>query len=403
MAENLAAENIIGGSGVLTVDLAALQHNYRVLKAAAHGAETAAVVKADAYGLGAAFVAPALYDAGCRLFFVAQLGEAFALQAALASRLPAKKSAKNADKAVIALLNDVLPHEAGPAAAAGFMPVLGSVDSAREWAALCRAQKRRLPAMLQCDSGMARLGLNSGEIKMLLAAPEIAQAMDIRAVISHLACADEEQSPMNAAQKARFAAEAALLAAALPPAPRRSLAASCGLALGADFCMDIVRPGLALYGFCSGGKKAEKLAAALRPAVTLEGRILRIGQVQKGETIGYGAAYKAAAPMQTAVIAVGYADGWPRSLGNKGAVYYRGARLPIAGRISMDCMVADLTPLQEADLPKRGDLAELIGAHQTPQAVAADAGTIAYEILTGLGRRYQRRYLPPAKRAGRCG
>jgi len=248
--------------------------------------------------------------------------------------------------------------------------------------------------MLQCDSGMARLGLDKEEIAALMAAPDKLAAMEIVALLSHLSCADAEQSPLNAAQAARFAATAAKLAEALAYRPPLSLAASSGLALGADFCYDIVRPGLALYGLVEGGRRAGALAAALRPVVSLKARILRVGQVQKGETIGYGAAYKATKTLPAATVSAGYADGWPRSLSNKGAVYYQGVRLPVIGRISMDCMVADLSPLAAAGraLPQRGDWVELIGAHQSPHDIAQAAGTIAYEILTSLGRRYQRRY-----------
>ncbi|KAA6405806.1 alanine racemase [Candidatus Tokpelaia sp.] len=398
-----------GGSGVLTVNLAALQHNYKALQERARGAVVAAVVKADAYGLGAAAIASALYEAGCRLFFVAQPAEAAIVQAALAAAqaVPAGRSKKqqsgskaaDKDKVIIAILNGVLPHEAAAAARAGFVPVLNSIDSVREWAALNRAERRKLPAMLQCDSGMARLGLDKNEIKALLAAPEILAEMEVIALIGHLSCADIEQSPINAAQAARFLADAENLAKALHYRPPLSLSASSGLALGAEFYLDIVRPGLALYGLVEGGNRAGKLEASLRPVITLEAGILRLGQVQKGETIGYGATYKATKSLPTATLSAGYADGWPRSLSNKGAVFYRGVRLPLIGRISMDCMVADLSPLLDAGqaMPARGDWVELIGEHQSPHDIAQAAGTIAYEILTSLGRRYQRRYcfMPP--------
>lgn len=409
MAKNLAAEEAAGSSGILTIDSGALRHNYKILQDLAHGAEVAAVVKADAYGLGAAVVAAALYDAGCRLFFVAQLAEAFALRAVLAGKIAQRGNSANGHGArsghksaasralsaggcTIAILNDVLPHEAKRAAQAGFLPVLNSIDSVRFWADLCRAERKALPAMLQCDSGMARLGLDKDEVRALQLQPEILAAMKIQAILSHLACGDDEKSAMNAAQRKRFLAEAKILIKVLGYRPRLSLAASDGLNLGKNFCLDIVRPGMALYGIAeNGGGKKEK--QALRPVVSLEGRIMRIGCLHKGDTVGYGAAYKAGKTMPTAVVAVGYADGWPRCLGNKGAVFYKGVRLPIAGRISMDCMVVDLSPLGAAPLPKRGEFVELIGAHQTAQTVAEQAGTIAYEIFTSFGRRYLRRII----------
>jgi len=421
------------GSGVLTINLAALQHNYRALQAAAAGAakagaargasgaakaggaQVAGVVKADAYGLGADIIAPALYEAGCRLFFVAQLAEALALRAVLVGRRGVE----------IAILNDVLPAEAPAAAAAGLIPVLDSLDSLRLWAAEAARLGRKLPAMLQADSGMSRLGLDAAELAQLFAAPQLLKHIEIKAFLSHLACADTAASPMNEAQRARFLAVAGQLQKCLGRRVPLSLAASCGAALGHDYCFDIIRPGIALYGIVDGacdhqqakekgaaakpacsrlpGKKggaaaateADSLAAVLRPVVSLTGRVLRLGQMQAGETCGYGATYRAAAPLPTATISAGYADGWPRSLSNKGSLYYQGVRLPIIGRISMDCLVVSLAPLAAAGLalPPRGALIEFIGPHQSLSQVAADAGMIPYEILTSLGRRWQRRLI----------
>jgi len=394
------------GSGVLTINLAALQHNYRVLRAITGGAQVAGVVKADAYGLGADIIAPALYEAGCRLFFVAQLAEAIALRAILSGRRGVE----------IAILNDVLPQEIPFAAQVNIIPVLDSLESLRLWAAEAAKLGRKLPAMIQADSGMARLGLDRAELAELCRAPELLKNIEVKAFISHLACADNAESPMNAAQRARFLAAAAQLRECLGRPVPLSLSASCGAALGKDFCFDIIRPGIALYGVIDdaaangrkrhlqtkngsyqqsekdGAEQGTALARELRPVVSLEGRVLRIGDLRKGETAGYGATYRAAAPMPIATISIGYADGWPRSLSNKGAVYYQGIRLPIIGRISMDCLTVDLSNIAQArlPLPKRGDMIEFIGSHQSLAAVAQDADMIPYEILTSLGRRYIR-------------
>jgi len=357
--------------GVLTIDLTALQHNYKVLSTEARPAMTAAVVKADAYGIGVRQAAPALYQAGCRMFFVAQLIEAFELRPCLP------------DDAKIAVLNDIQPGMEAATAAAGFIPVLNSLPSAMAWLALCRQQQRKLPAMLQLDSGMSRLGLDAQEAAALIANPEIFAQADILYILSHLACSDDPASTMNPTQLATLKNWLAALAD-IPV----SLASSGGLDLGADYRFDLVRPGIALYGV----DPHAHIPARLRPVVGLAARVIQTRQVEAGARIGYGGTYTAQQPAHVVTVAVGYADGWHRALGNRGWGWFGGQRLPIIGRVSMDSMTLDATALGPA-APQRGDLIELIGPHQTLQDVARDAGTIAYEILTSLGHRYDRRYM----------
>lgn len=369
--ENMDHLMNLSAGGILTIDINALIHNYRILVRQAYPAKVAVVVKANAYGAGVDIVAPPLYRAGARVFFVAHANEAIELQ----SFLP--------KDAVIAVLNDLQPGFAPMAADLGILPVLNSLDSILEWQNLCKKYNKKLPAAIQLDSGMNRLGLDSLEFEILADNLEIFEYADIKFIMSHLACADEIDRKDNFDQLNRMK----VMVERLPKVPI-SFANSGGLFLGADFRFQLVRPGLALLGIDPMGEKGK----FLRPVVSLRGCVIQKRLVPEGAKIGYGGTYITKKPSRLATIAVGYADGWHRSLGNKSAAYFNGVRLPIIGRISMDSMILDVTALPEHVL-KRGDYVELIGKNQTIEDVARDAGTIPYEILTSLGRRYERRYI----------
>ena len=351
--------------GRLSIDLAAIRANYRSIAERAAPAAVGAVVKADAYGLGARRVGPALAREGCRDFFVAHLREAEALVGAL----PAD--------ARVFVLNGLAPGDEARCAALGAVPVLNALPQARAWAAL------GLPAALQIDSGMARMGLSGPEVEALADDADLLARLDLRLVMSHLASGDEPDSPLNADQLARFLA----LASRLPAAPR-SLANSGGAFLGPDYSLDLVRPGVALYGAAplAGGE-------GLAPVVRLDARVVQIREAPAQTGVGYGHAFRSARPMRLATIGIGYADGWPRQLGGQDiAAWFRGVRLPMLGRVSMDSIVVDIGALAEGVL-QPGDEVELIGPHQSLDKVAAEAGTIAHAILTGLGQRLDRLYL----------
>ncbi len=356
---------------VLTIDLGALADNYRLLRDRLAGAECAAVVKADAYGLGVDRVAPALWHAGARSFFVAHLAEGRALR----SILPAE--------AAIHVLNGLMPGTEAACLDAGLVPVLNSLAQVDAWTALSRRQGRDLPAVLQLDSGMARLGLAPGEVDQLVRDPVRLAGIELRLVMSHLACADEPDHPANRAQLAAFETRRRRL----PPAPA-SFANSSGIFLGPDYRFDLARPGAALYGVAP----VPGAANPMRPVVRLDARVIQTRAIAAGDAVGYGHAFRAAGPTRIATIGVGYADGWLRGLGLEGRAYLGDRVLPIAGRVSMDSTTLDITALP-ADMLGPGDFVELIGPHQPIDAVAAQAGTIGYEILTSLGGRYRRRYL----------
>jgi len=384
MGANLLKKiNGLAYGGVLTINLDAIAHNYRLIASLVQPAQMSAVVKADAYGLGADKIAPALYHAGCRLFFVAQMIEACHLR----PHLP-----KDAD---IAILNDIQPSMAAIAADHGFLPVLNSLESVKEWQNLCQARAQCLPCFVQIDSGMSRFGLDEEDLKALIAQPDIFQQAQVRAILSHLACADERDNSQNENQLQRFKEILTLL----PSAPA-GLANSGGIFLShnqKNFVFNMVRPGLALYGvnphenWSHENEAHGEREARLQPVIELSARVVQIRHVKAGSLIGYGATYQAPCDMSVATIAVGYADGLHRALGNRGSAFYQGIRLPMIGRISMDSITLDISHLPERTL-KRGDQVELIGATQTISTLADDAGTIAYEIFTSLGKRFERIY-----------
>jgi alanine racemase len=356
--------------GILTIDLAAIVANWRMLAARAAPAECAAVVKADAYGLGAAKVAPALARAGCRSFFVATLEEGLALRPLLGD-------------AAIHVLNGL--HGAAPQAfvEARLQPALPSLGDIDRWLA---AVGDRSPAGLHLDTGMARLGLPPQEVDRLAQDRDRLGRLKLGLVMSHLACPDEPAHPMNRTQLARF--QSLLGQLKLPPEIPRSLAASSGIFLGADFVFDLVRPGASLYGVAPLTNHPNPM----RQVVHLQGKILQPRFVDTDMTVGYGATHRFAGPARLATVGVGYADGFMRALSNRGGAYIGGRRVPLVGRVSMDLITLDVSELPEATT-QPGALVDLIGPHNPLDAVGAEAGTIGYEILTSLGRRYQRRYV----------
>jgi alanine racemase len=362
-------------TAILTIDLDALAANYRSLRTLAGSAECAAVVKADAYGLGMAQAAPALARAGCRTFFVASLGEATALRALL-------------PQAMIYVFSGLMPGTAELYRRSDLRPVLNSAEEIKEWASFCLSRGERLQCAVHIDSGMNRLGLAADEVDQVANARDLWQAMTLALVMSHLACADEPDHPKSEAQRKIFDR----LRARLPRTPT-SLANSAGILLGPDFAYDLVRPGIALYG----GRPRRHGETPFRPVVHLKGRVLQVRHVAPGETVGYGATHTLRRVSRVAVVSVGYADGFFRALshrdGQEGFTVYLGPHAaPILGRVSMDLITVDVTAVPE-DASHRGAWVELIGPNVPAQTMAHHAGTIDYEVLTNLGRRAFRRYI----------
>jgi alanine racemase len=335
------------------------------------GADCAAVVKADAYGLGAAEVSRALFDQGCRHFFVAQAGEAALLRKALPEK-----------DAVIYVLGGPWGMKPSDFTRLGCLPVLNSPQDIETWAHAAAKAGKKLPAVLHLDTGMNRLGLSKVETSALAEDRAALQGIQLRYIMSHLACADEPAHAMNARQLKDFNARIAALG--LPC--RYSLANSAGILLGPAYHFDLVRPGCGLYGI----NPSEVQPNPMLGTVTLKARILQTRNIDISSTVGYGASYKARKPLKSVTISAGYADGYLRSATGSGQVFIGGEKCPVIGRVSMDTIIADTTHLKRQ--PEAGDWAEIIGPHQTADEVAAQAKTIGYEVLTSLGKRYKREY-----------
>lgn len=361
-----------GATGVVTIDLDAIADNWRALAKLVTPAACAAVVKADAYGLGAERIIPALARAGCTTFFIATPHEALQARAL-------------APDATIYVLDGLLPGSADALLQATAIPVLSNAAAVREWASLAASSNRRLPAALQVDSGLNRLGLDSADV-LALARDNTLAPLEMKLVMSHLACADDPADAKNAGQLAAFRA----MCSRLLPAPL-SLAASDGLMLGSDYHFDLVRPGYALYG----GQAFRGGQTPVRPVVRVDASVLQVRDVAAGETIGYSATYAVQQPRRIATVAAGYADGLFRRLSSTtkepgGHVIICGQRAPIVGRVSMDLITVDVTDVPQA---ARGDTACLIGLELSIEDMGVAAGTIGYEVLTNLGRRFHRTYV----------
>jgi alanine racemase len=360
-------------SGVLTIDLAALAANWRDLAQRAAPADCAAVVKADAYGCGLEPVVEALFAAGCDTFFVAHLAEARRVRSVSAG-------------AIVYVLNGLMPGTTSAFSSDDLRPILGSLSEVAEWRRHCAASGWAGGAALHVDTGMNRLGLGIDEAAVL-AQHSAAERGTISLLMSHFACAEDPAHPLNALQLGRFRE----LRDIFPGVPA-SLANSSGIFLGPDAQHDLVRPGVALYG----ANPTPGHANPMRPVVRLEGRVLQVRDVEPDATVGYGATWTARRRTRLAIVSIGYADGLPRSAGasdfKSGAdAIIQGRRCPLAGRISMDLLAVDVTEL--GDTVSRGEMATLLGDDIGVDELAAHAGTIAYEILTGLGQRYMRRYV----------
>jgi alanine racemase len=342
-------------AATLEVDLSALAANYRLLTSRHAKKNCAAVVKANAYGLGVEAVSKALEKAGCREFFVATLAEGIELR----SILP---------EADIAVFNGMFAGEEKEYAAHRLTPIVNDLSQVERIG--------KLPAILHVDTGITRLGLCASDLKKLLTRPW-------QAVMSHLACANEPKDPKNAEQLARFREALKLF-----PGVKASLCNSSGIFLPADYHFDMARPGCALYGI-----NPVHMKNPMRHVATLSAPILQLRTLDRDETVGYGATYPAAKGARIALTGLGYADGYFRSLSNQGFAHVEGVRVPIAGRVSMDMIALDVSALPEGKITP-ATRAEFINAAQDVNAIAEASGTIGYEIFTRIGRRVARVYHP---------
>ncbi|PZO88618.1 MAG: alanine racemase [Micavibrio aeruginosavorus] len=347
-------------AAALTVNLSALTENYRLFRKMT-GADVAGVLKADAYGTGVIPVFKALLHEGCRRFFVATPDEAAQL--------------RGIDKACeIMVLGGLYKGAEDFYIAHTITPVLNCGSDLERWKSAAAHAGRAPPCALHFDTGMNRLGF--------AATAEIdAGGLDVRLVMTHFACSDEKDHPMNEAQTKAFAE----IAKRWPDAPK-SLCNSSGLFRNKEWHYDIVRPGFALYG----GNPTPEADNPMHAVVSLNTRVLQTRNVKKGESAGYGATHVFEKDTRTATVAIGYADGFLRSGSSKAKLYRDGIACPVVGRVSMDLVIVDIGHLPRP--PQEGEWMEVLGPHQDVDALAADLGTIGYEVLTSLGARYARRY-----------
>lgn len=378
-----AAPGITGGppltetGGVLTIDLEAIAANWRALAHRVEPAECAAVVKADAYGCGLREVAAALAATGCKTFFVAHLHEARIVR-------------EVAPDATIYVLNGIPPGGAPQFAAVRARPVIGSMPELLEWDAFCAVNNWTGGAALHFDTGMNRLGVPVDD------APALSSRMKmpkhgISLLMSHLACADAPDHPLNARQIQLFR-ELRMMFRGVPA----SLANSSGIFLGPATHCEIVRPGAALFGI----NPTPAAANPMRQAVNLKGRIVQLRQVPRGASVGYSATWTATHETRVAVVSVGYGDGYLRAgaalSGERPVAIVAEKRCPVIGRISMDLLALDVSAVPEKSV-QRGDFATLLGDGIDVDELARFGDLIGYEVLTSLGRRYHRVWKPLAK------
>ncbi len=360
----------------LTVNLGNLKHNYLLLARHAGSANCAAVIKANGYGLGLTECTNALLEAGADTFFVAQIAEA--------------RCVRNlAPSATIYVLAGIPVGAAGHLAEINATPVICCMEDARAWAELCRNDGINRAAALHVDTGLNRLGISLDEINAFRSEFCKNPVFDIALIMTHFACADEPDHPLNKIQMERFD----IVRAAFPGIPA-SLANSASLLweddARSDITFDVARPGIALYGSAAGND----IPNPMKPVARLEGTVIQVRRVATGDTVGYGATFTARRPSRFAILSVGYADGYHRSLGNGGeaphaSVAIGQTRVPVVGRVSMDLIAIDVTDLPETAVA-RGTLVELFGDTISIDEVAFWSNTIAYEILTRLGPRLYR-------------
>jgi alanine racemase len=361
--------------GRLTIDLGAVRENYRILQNKVHdGCDVAAVVKADAYGLGVKQIAQTTYAAGCRYYFVSNPHEGVTLR---------KYIAEDAD---IYILNGYYGKHGALYLEHRLTPVIGSFQEVDGYKNLCKTVGEKLPVVINFNTGMNRLGFGEQSTNKLLNNMHPLKNMDIKMIMSHLASADDPNSDLTEAQYDRF-----MKIAEHFPQAKKSLANSYGVFADDKYHLDMVRPGMALYGLNPSPQKSRPMqdVAALRLP------IIRTRFVNEGETVGYNETYTFTENTTIAVVSAGYADGIFCGLSNTGTLYCKGYPCPIRGRVSMDLITVDLCNVPINKRPRAGQFLELLGNHQSADDLAQAADTIGYEILTSLGERYRRKYIKP--------
>lgn len=358
-------------NGWLTIDLGALARNYHLVdQKTGNACKTACVVKADAYGLGLKEIVQRLKAEGCQNFYVAGLQEGLRLR-------------EIDQKIKINIFNGFYKEYEQDYLQNNLIPVLNSLEEIKDWKNI----RTGAPCAVHFDTGMNRLGLNKQETQKFFEDPALSKDLNIKTVLSHFACADEDGNEMTEMQYQRF-----LEITRYFPEAKKSLSNSFGAFRNASYHFDEIRPGISLYG----GNPMPGHQNPMELVVHLFTRILTIHNAKAGETVGYGATHKFEKDTTLATLALGYADGFFRHLGNNSKVYWKNQACPVIGRVSMDLITVDIGHILghiQGEKPKPGDSMEILGHHQTIDDLAQAAGTIPYEIITSLGNRYERIYV----------
>ncbi|WPY00942.1 Alanine racemase [Candidatus Trichorickettsia mobilis] len=366
----------------LTIDLSLIRANYRILSAMANQAILGAVVKANCYGLGAVKIATALYQEGCRDFFVATLDEAIELQESLGNNIAVTSNKLISNSTNIFVLSGVSNTDAKDFDQYKLIPVLNNLAQLQIWNQLASNKNTKLPAILHFNTGMHRLGIPHEEIEIIQQNPNLLNGLELLYIMSHLSTSTDADHIYNRQQLEKLKNYRQYF-----PEIKVSLANSSSIFLGADYHYDLIRPGAALYGI----NPTPRQPNPMQHVVSLTAPIIQLQSVLTGNAISYDMTFITKRDTIIATLPIGYADGYPRALSNRGKVYIAGHSAPIVGTISMDLMVVDVT-----DIPSEqiflGQQVEIIGDYYTIDQLAEDAGTIAYEILTRLGKRYHRIY-----------
>ncbi len=365
----------------LSIDLQALQHNFKTLQSLLGSSLCSAVVKANAYGLGIGPCARALYDVGCRHFFTAYLEEAIELKKNLLGYAPS--DIKNHETKIY-VLNGFMKGQEEEFLAHGFIPVLTDIEKVERWASF--SKQNPLPTVLHLDTGMNRTGLRFDRLSHSVLENSLSK-LDIQIVMSHLACSDDKNNPLNELQRKRFTK--AVQELKLPSKPQLSLANSRGICLlGPDYYYDMVRPGMALYGCATSYNKG------LKSTLRLWARIYQIQTVPQNESIGYAQSYFTQSDRKIATVTLGYADGFAWNLGAAGHepfVMIGAYKAPIVGRVSMDLITIDVTDVP-SEYIYEGAIVDILNETISVNDLAKWASTLPYEIMLKLGGRLHRHY-----------
>ena len=356
---------------ILEIDLAKICFNYRVLSDICKKAEVASVVKANSYGLGADIIAPILQSKGCKSFFVSSIEEGITMRKALGR------------EANIFVLNGIFYNDVKEFLHYQLTPVLNNLKQVEIWRDCASHSSNKLECSIHIDTGMNRFGISGKEIQSILTNPELLHGLEVTYIVSHLSASEIADNPYNHEQLKIFKHYLNAF-----PKAKASLANSSGIFLGPEYHFDLTRPGAALYGINPLISVAEN---PMQNPVRLVAPIIQLQELSAENCIGYNMTFKTERNSVIATLPLGYADGYPRSLSNKGEVYIGKYRAPIVGRISMDLVTIDVTDLPPEEI-FLGQEVEIIGNYCTPDKIANIIGTIGYEILTMLGNRYKKVY-----------